>query len=620
MSDRPIESSAIKSGPHAIGIIALLAAVVGSGMLVVQHIAGIALPGCGAGSPCAQLSASAWGKVPGIGWPVSHLGLAYFIGLLIAWARARTVGVGASFLWLARVGVLASVVFLIVMGTMKHFCAYCAIAHVGNFVFWLVLEASAKSRSAANTQLNTTAVTFLVATLALAIAETQQKQEKAKEGEKQLAESTQKIVDATAQKQSAGQSTVDIAPTNPSNPAPTQARRWPNGFTGRHRKGPESAQIRIVVLSDFQCPDCLRTEQDIAQLVERRPDISVAYRHFPMSTMCNPYVSMDLHGNACWAARAAEAASILYGEEGFWKMHKWLFDNRGMFSDTNVLNAAVASLGYDTTKFVDTMTSEETLARVREDIEDGNYLGLHYTPLVFINGVELKGVFAPQAVSRAVAAVLEKNPPPATCINDQPPPAMEKVFTDWLERPQMTLQRAAFSHSFGAPDGRVKVAVWGDLQEPNTAKVDGIIRNFASSRNDVTYDFHHYPVNMECNPSCGVTKHPMACLAHKAAIAAGMVGGPEAYWKLHIWLMSNPATVNQASVETFVAGLGIDTAKWKQVMASNEVSQNLADDAAFGKRLGFAGIPAIFIGGKFVPRWLLGKEIVLDRMLAEAAK
>ncbi|MBI5763601.1 MAG: DsbA family protein [Planctomycetes bacterium] len=619
MTDRPIESSAIKSGPHAIGIIALLAAVVGSGMLVVQHIAGIALPGCGAGSPCAQLSASAWGKVPGIGWPVSHVGLAYFIGALIAWSRARSSGVSASFLLLARVGVLASVVFLIVMGTMKHFCAYCAIAHVGNFVFWLVLESSAKSKSATHTQLITAAVTFLVATLALAIAETQQKQEKAKEGEKQLADSTQKIADATTQKP-ANQSTVDVTPPKQSGATPAQPKRWPNGFTGRHRRGPESAPIRIVVLSDFQCPDCLRTEQDIAQLVERRNDISVAYRHFPMSTMCNPYVSMDLHGNACWAARAAEAAAILYGEEGFWKMHKWLFDNKGMFSDTNVLNAGVASLGFDTTRFVETMTSEETLARVREDIEDGNYLGLHYTPMVFINGVELKGVFAPQAVSRAVAAVLEKNPPSATCINDQPPPAIEKYFTDWRERPEMTLPRASFSHSFGAADGRVKVAVWADLQEPNSAKVDEMIRAFAAGRNDVTYDFHHYPVNMECNPSCGVTKHEKACMAHKAAIAAGMVGGGDAYWKLHIWLMSNQGTMNEASLDSFVANLGIDAAKWKQVAASNEVSQNLAEDAAFGKRLGFSGIPAIFINGKFVPRWIRGTDVVLNQMLAEAAK
>ncbi len=616
MNEKTVAQTSMKPGPHVIAIIALLAAVVGSGMLVLQHIAGLALPGCGVGSACAQLSASAWGKVPGIGWPVSHVGFAYFLGVLIAWIRARNTGVSPSLILLARVGVLASVMFLIVMGTMKHFCVYCVVAHVGNFIFWLIVESSAKSASRGHTQLATAVGTFVVASLALALGELQQKETVKKEGEKQLAESTEKIVKASSG--TAQQSSVTIGSSK--SPDTAQSRRWPNGFTGRHRRGPENAPIRIVLLSDFQCPDCLRTEQDIAQMLTARNDVSVSFRHFPMCTMCNPYVNMDLHQNACWAARASEAAAMLYGEDGFWKMHKWLFDHKGLFKDTDELNAAVTSLGYDATKFVETMTSEATLARVKEDLDDGDWLGLHYTPMVFINGVELKGVFAPAAVSRAVEALSMKTPPAMTCINDQPPPAMEKFLADWREKPSLTLPRASFSHSFGAKDGRIKIAVWGDLQEPNSARVDQIVRTYATNRADVTYDFHHYPVNQSCNPSCGVTKHEKACMAHRAAIAAGLMGGADAYWNMHIWLMTNQTALSTDALAGAAAGMGLDAARLMQTMETPDVTRFIADDAAFGKKTGFNAIPAVYINGKFVPRWVRGTDSVLEQMLDEAAK
>ncbi|MGF7473876.1 hypothetical protein WFJ45_24455, partial [Salmonella enterica subsp. enterica serovar Minnesota] len=55
-----------------LGIVALIVAAGASAVMALEHLAGFTLPGCGAGSPCAALANSRWGKVPGLDWPVSY--------------------------------------------------------------------------------------------------------------------------------------------------------------------------------------------------------------------------------------------------------------------------------------------------------------------------------------------------------------------------------------------------------------------------------------------------------------------------------------------------------------------------------------------------------------------
>src|SRR5690606_27324872 len=105
------------------------------------------------------------------------------------------------------------------------------------------------------------------------------------------------------------------------------------GFEGRYRHGPEVVPVRIVVFTDYQCPDCDQLDQTLEGLIQGRPDVAVSVKHFPFSKACNPNVPREMHPNACWAARAAEAAGVLRGRDGFWAMHRWLFSRRGSFTD-----------------------------------------------------------------------------------------------------------------------------------------------------------------------------------------------------------------------------------------------------------------------------------------------
>ncbi|HRP62514.1 MAG TPA: hypothetical protein PK400_04405, partial [Phycisphaerales bacterium] len=83
-------ASAIEQAAWAlpIGAILLAFSVISSAMLVLEHFGAMSLPGCGAGSACAKLTSGVWGKLPIVHWPVSFVGLAYFVSMLVAWLMA----------------------------------------------------------------------------------------------------------------------------------------------------------------------------------------------------------------------------------------------------------------------------------------------------------------------------------------------------------------------------------------------------------------------------------------------------------------------------------------------------------------------------------------------------
>lgn len=617
-------------------VAALLLASIMSGLLVLDHFGGLSLPGCGKGSACAQAAASVWGKVPYINWPVAFLGFAYFFAALIAWLGAKQ-GIPPAFRHLVRFGAAISVGFVLVLFFGDYHCWYCLGAHAGNFLFWVCLELVRGPFADSRRPLAAVAVVFILTSIALAGAEVRQRRLADAKQEKDLDESTAQIIAASTQKDASSgglPATVTSTPAAGTSPlasdrtATTQpvglpdADRFPGGFTGRWRSGPEKAPVRLVMLTDYQCTDCNRIEGEVRKMMSDRADVSLSIKHFPMCSDCNPHFKdYNMHPNACWAARAAEAAGILRGNDGFWQMHHWLFDHKGSFTNDE-LHQGLRDLGYEPTEFEEVMGGPETLARVQSDIEEGIWLGLHFTPMAFINGVELKGVFAIQAIPRAVAAVAAKNPPPMGPEGDHPPPALDKCVDDWREAVAIRIPPDATPWPKGPNDARIKIVMWGDYQETWTPKADGIIRQWMAGRTDVQYVFRHYPFNQACNSEVPRTAHAQACRASQAAEAAGRLSGVDGYWKMHEWLMTHQAEVNDETIRRAATEMGYSTKVFFAAMDSPEVKAAIEEDCKTGKPMLYRGgsIPTIYVNGKVLPRWHLDDRFVLERVLNEAAK
>lgn len=587
--------STLRPVRYLLGAVLLITAIAASGMLSYGKLRGIAVPGCGPDSDCARAAASAWGSIPGLGWATSHVGVAWFLGLLGAWIVTGGVLTG-FWRWAARLGGVGSLVLVGVMVAGGYLCKYCVTAHVANLLFLVVLETRSTADAApwrGRPGLAFVALAF-VSTAGLVVGE----RTLMAQVEEQAAQSTQEIVEA-------GNAGIDAE----------------RGFTGRWRTGPERAAIRIVVFSDYQCPDCKNIEADLRRIVAEREDTSLSAKHFPFCKDCNPVAARNdanPHPNACWAARAAEAAGRVGGNEAFWGMHHWLFDRSGMFQRPDLLQI-LPRIGIDDAQaFFQVMEGPDVLEPIHADIEEAVNLGLYTTPMIFINGVELTGWKAPGAVRRAVEAVAATQPEPMDASADAPPDVYEKAVTDWRNEPVLSLAPDEMAWPYRADDvaaDAIEVVAWGDLQEPFTGELDARLRAFCDDHPRVRYVFRPYPLDQNCNEHASRTMFPLGCLAARAALAAGYLGGSDAYWAMQPWLVEHKDDVNVTALREHAASIGLDADAFMDALSSAEVARELKSDIDAGKRVYRRGVPFLFIDGKRVVRWKHQDKPVLEHVL-----
>jgi protein-disulfide isomerase/uncharacterized membrane protein len=605
-------------------------------LLVLEHFGGLSLPGCGEGGACEQAANSLWGKVKfgGFEWPVSFLGLAYFFSTFVTWIVTRG-SVPQVFRYLVRLGAIGSLGFCVIIILEQTLCPYCIAAHIGNFAFWITMESARIPSSRPRFVMASVGTIFVLVTAVLGIIDVQYRETVREKAENDRSEATQLIIDESREQQPSSQTSTirQDAEASDSFPLGPKKRELAAAaepvFTGRYRVGPAEAPIRIVMFTDYQCQDCYNIEKQLKELLDTRGDISISIKHFPFNSDCNPYLTQTMHSNACWAARAAEAAGILWGPEGFWKMHVWLFDRCGVFETTGELEAGIEEMGFDPTGFSRLMSSEETLEAIRTDMVEAKKLGLYFTPMIFINGVELKGWSAPNALIRTVEQVAMTNPRARSAAFDRPPLAFEKYIADWREQPETLLPEGAQEWTLGSKNADIEVVMWGDYQESITSEADAIIRAFVASRSNVRYSYRHFPFNSDCNPNLKERRHPNACQAALAAEAAGRLGGNEGYWKMHAWLMENQQRFSDKALRQAVTDMGFDEDSFFSAMVDNNLQANILDDIRAGKRLprlrhgtasGIHGVPTIFVNGRYVLRWRLDDRPVLNEILDEAAK
>ena len=379
-------------------------------LMALQHLVGLNLPGCGPGSACARAAQSIWGRVPGLGWPVSFVGLAYFVALLVAWGMSRR-GLSRAVRGAANLGALVSLVYVLVLVLGPHGCLYCIAAHAGNIGFWMIVGRIDPAPGASARPALALVLVFLGVSVALGSARWRRDLVVHLAQEQALQSSVQEIVASLRDSVFA----MEVREQPP----------WDGAFTGRYLRGPAAARVRLVIFNDYQCGSCQRIEEQLRDsLIERTEsgDLSISVKHFPMCAECNPTVDdVSHHRHACRAARAAEAAGILRGAEGFWRMHDWLVDRRGRLEEAS-FRVRLRELGFDPERFMAVMKGDEARTRIQSDIQQGVWLGLRATPMIFVNGKELQGALAKNGLRRAVAAVLAADPPLRTAEHDRPLP------------------------------------------------------------------------------------------------------------------------------------------------------------------------------------------------------
>ena len=587
-----------KSPAYVLGTLFLLGAIVSSFILSGTKLGVFhTIPGCGVGGGCDAVTSGPWGTVPGTNLPVSVVGMSWFVTLLIVFrycvARGR---VSSWLIWFVRVGVVASLGFIVVMISVGTFCKWCVIAHVSNVLFWIICEFFvSKKENSATKNLGDSGLCRLVLDKHVVwvflvvlgffwggvnIAEYVKLESDAKKSEENVKQIESGIAD---------ESTIEL-------------------LKGGHRIGSPEAPIQVVMFTDYQCPDCKRIEGLLANIMKTRSDVSVVVKHFPLNFECNDQIgTFKLHGNACWAARAAEAAAIVGGEGAWETMHTWLFSQGGSFTD-KTFEGSLMALGLNAKQIIRVMMGDETLKTVKESARDGKALGIYFTPMVFINGVEYLWYYGGggslQAAIDAAAAGLVDG-----VSNVAPPDAAGKLVDDWRRGVVRKLPGSESLSWLGS--GPIEFVVWSDYQSKISKVLDEEIKRFVMEENsDIRYTFRHFPVDETCNG--GVDKMPVkyigSCALAKLVVAVGALGGDESRWLMHDWIMKQdgdgPNSVNiEEATEYAKAITGADGDTLASVIGGIDVNNQMRLDILTKNNVWRKNIPVLMVDNRLVPRW-----------------
>ena len=153
---------------------------------------------------------------------------------------------------------------------------------------------------------------------------------------------------------------------------------------GEPSVGSKNAKVTIVEFSDFECPFCRRAQTVNRQLREKYGDkIHWVFKDFPL----------NFHPHSMQAHKAANCVAK-QKPDLYWKFFDEVFDRQSSDKDilkTENLDALASSLGVDMTKYSACLVDPSTESEIKEDIQQGQAVGVSGTPAFFINGRMISG-------------------------------------------------------------------------------------------------------------------------------------------------------------------------------------------------------------------------------------
>lgn len=142
-----------------------------------------------------------------------------------------------------------------------------------------------------------------------------------------------------------------------------------------------------------------------------------------------------------------------------------------------------------------------------------------------------------------------------------------------------------FSHVAGNPEGDVTIVEFLDYQCGYCRRAHPEVAQLLSEDGNVRWIIKEFPI-----------LGPDSELAARAAVAALMIGGDEAYETLHDLMMTHSGPVNDEALDGLLAGAGLDPAEIRAGMDDPEVTRRLVETRALAEALAITGTPTFIFG------------------------
>jgi protein-disulfide isomerase len=141
--------------------------------------------------------------------------------------------------------------------------------------------------------------------------------------------------------------------------------------------GKKDAPVTIVEFSDYECPFCKRAFTDVLPQLRKEyietGKVKLVYKDFPL----------DFHANAQKEAEAAQCAFDQGGDSAYYQFHDSIFSQtkgNGTGLALTELPLIAKKIGLDQSKFQQCLDSGKNEQEVKDDMAEGQKVGVSGTP------------------------------------------------------------------------------------------------------------------------------------------------------------------------------------------------------------------------------------------------
>ncbi len=153
-------------------------------------------------------------------------------------------------------------------------------------------------------------------------------------------------------------------------------------YSKGEKLGTDSAKVKLVEFSDFQCPACGSAEPDVHKVRESTAsgNFQFIYRHYPLPQHLN--------------AKPASNLAIYAASKGkFWQIHDRLFatqkDWENLPDPTDFFVGIAKEFGLNEVEARDSIKTQKYADIIQSEITDGNSYNVNSTPTFYLNGRKL---------------------------------------------------------------------------------------------------------------------------------------------------------------------------------------------------------------------------------------
>ena len=139
--------------------------------------------------------------------------------------------------------------------------------------------------------------------------------------------------------------------------------------------------------------------------------LKLIYKTYPLSTDCNSFIVSNLHPMGCQAARAAQAAFLLGGNQAFLAYAELLFKNQKLFNQSPWLDFA-SKLNLDRARFQELLKEGSPAnRRLEKDVKEGQELKLTGTPLLIFEKKRIPEEYLNLSLVKVLEELISTNHP-----------------------------------------------------------------------------------------------------------------------------------------------------------------------------------------------------------------